>query len=81
MAAHGVAVQDLGGEAAQVFLEVASEVVDMPFGVAEEDQLFQEYGLSADTVCLFKKVRRWQWGGRGSLALLQPSLAPTLAVR
>ncbi|XP_054036697.1 protein disulfide-isomerase A2 [Dryobates pubescens] len=47
--------KDLGGEAAQAFLEVASEVVDMPFGVAEQDQLFQVYGLSADTVCLFKK--------------------------
>ncbi|KAM6121535.1 protein disulfide-isomerase A2 [Phoenicopterus ruber ruber] len=47
--------KDLGGEAAQVFYEVASEVVDMPFGVAEADELFQAYGLSADTVCLFKK--------------------------
>ncbi|NXL47008.1 PDIA2 isomerase, partial [Podilymbus podiceps] len=47
--------KDLGGEAAQVFYEVASEVVDMPFGVAEAAELFQAYGLSADTVCLFKK--------------------------
>ncbi|XP_069725906.1 protein disulfide-isomerase A2 [Phaenicophaeus curvirostris] len=47
--------KDLGGEAAQVFYEVASEVVDLPFGVAEAAELFQAYGLSADTVVLFKK--------------------------
>ncbi|KAM9261411.1 protein disulfide-isomerase A2 [Cariama cristata] len=47
--------KDLGGPAAQAFYEVASEVVDMPFGVAEAAELFQAYGLSADTVCLFKK--------------------------
>ncbi|NXD62439.1 PDIA2 isomerase, partial [Eolophus roseicapillus] len=58
MAAHGVAVQDLRGEAAQAFYEVAMEMVDVPFGVAEATELFQAYGLSADTVCLFKKVRR-----------------------
>ncbi|NXE90799.1 PDIA2 isomerase, partial [Menura novaehollandiae] len=51
----GGAVQDLGGEAAQAFFEVAAEMVDMPFGVAEAAELFQAYGLSADTVCLFKK--------------------------
>ncbi|NXY20356.1 PDIA2 isomerase, partial [Atrichornis clamosus] len=49
------AVQDLGGEAAQAFFEVAAEMVDMPFGVAQAAELFQAYGLSADTVCLFKK--------------------------
>ncbi|NWI56203.1 PDIA2 isomerase, partial [Calyptomena viridis] len=47
--------KDLGGKAAQVFYEVAAEMVDMPFGVAEAAELFQAYGLSADTVCLFKK--------------------------
>ncbi|NXY85889.1 PDIA2 isomerase, partial [Alcedo cyanopectus] len=47
--------KDLGGEAAQVFYEVASEMVDLPFGVAQEAELFQEYGLLTDTVCLFKK--------------------------
>ncbi|NWH79274.1 PDIA2 isomerase, partial [Piaya cayana] len=47
--------KDLGGEAAQVFYEVASEVVDVPFGVAEAAELFQAYGLLADTVVLFKK--------------------------
>ncbi|XP_074775455.1 protein disulfide-isomerase A2 isoform X1 [Athene noctua] len=47
--------KDLEGEAAQVFYEVASEMVDVPFGVAKAAELFQAYGLSADTVCLFKK--------------------------
>ncbi|KAF1539691.1 Protein disulfide-isomerase A2, partial [Eudyptula minor] len=47
--------KDLGSEAAQVFYEVAGEVVDVPFGVAEAAELFQAYGLSADTICLFKK--------------------------
>lgn len=82
---HEVAPQDLGSEAAQVFDEVASEVVDVPFGVAEAAELFQAYGLSADTICLFKKVRG-QWGGAGNgRAILvpcppQPSLAPAPAV-
>ncbi|NXL73627.1 PDIA2 isomerase, partial [Leptocoma aspasia] len=47
--------KDLRGEAAQAFFEVAAEMVDMTFGVAEAAELFQVYGLSADTVCLFKK--------------------------
>ncbi|NXG80043.1 PDIA2 isomerase, partial [Baryphthengus martii] len=47
--------KDLGGEAAQVFHEVAREVVDLLFGVAQEAELFREYGLSDDTICLFKK--------------------------
>ncbi|NXV75763.1 PDIA2 isomerase, partial [Atlantisia rogersi] len=47
--------KDLGSEAAQAFHDVASEVVDMPFGVAEAAELFEAYKLSADTVCLFKK--------------------------
>ena len=81
VAAHGVAVQDLGGEAAQAFYEVAGEVVDVPFGVAEAAELFQAYGLSNDTVCLFKKVRGWQGGGGAILAPSQPSPAPAPAVR
>ncbi|GAB0196350.1 protein disulfide-isomerase A2 [Grus americana] len=48
--------KDLGSEAAQAFYDVAGEVVDMPFGVAEAAELFEVYGLSADTVCLFKKL-------------------------
>ncbi|NXU16059.1 PDIA2 isomerase, partial [Pardalotus punctatus] len=52
--------KDLRGEAAQAFFEVAAEMVDMMFGVAEAAELFQEYGLSADTVCLFKKFEERQ---------------------
>ncbi|NXT39431.1 PDIA2 isomerase, partial [Pelecanoides urinatrix] len=55
VATHGVVPQDLESEAAQAFYEVAGEVVDLPFGVAEAAELFQAYGLSADTICLFKK--------------------------
>ncbi|NXQ31567.1 PDIA2 isomerase, partial [Alaudala cheleensis] len=47
--------KDLKGEAAQAFFEMAAEMMDMTFGVAEAPELFQAYGLSADTVCLFKK--------------------------
>ncbi|NWU65641.1 PDIA2 isomerase, partial [Pterocles burchelli] len=35
--------------------EVAVEMEDVPFGVAAAAELFQAYGLAADTVCLFKK--------------------------
>ncbi|NXG99608.1 PDIA2 isomerase, partial [Loxia leucoptera] len=47
--------KDLKGESAQAFFEVAAEMVDLMFGVAEAPELFQAYGLSDDTVCLFKK--------------------------
>ncbi|NXN26991.1 PDIA2 isomerase, partial [Nycticryphes semicollaris] len=47
--------KDLVSEAGQVFYEVGGDVVDMPFGVVEAAELFEAYGLSADTVCLFKK--------------------------
>uniref|UniRef100_A0A8B9DLU8 protein disulfide-isomerase n=1 Tax=Anser cygnoides TaxID=8845 RepID=A0A8B9DLU8_ANSCY len=47
--------KDLKGEAAQAFYEAAGEVVDVAFGVTEADELFEAYGLSVDTVCLFKK--------------------------
>ncbi|OXB53966.1 hypothetical protein ASZ78_006724 [Callipepla squamata] len=47
--------KELQGDAARAFYEVAGELVDVQFGVAEEDEVFEAYGLSADTVCLFKK--------------------------
>ncbi|NXT25586.1 PDIA2 isomerase, partial [Syrrhaptes paradoxus] len=68
--------KDLGGAAARAFQEVAVELEDVPFGVAAAAELFQAYGLAADTVCLFKKVRGWQGGGGAILSpLLQPSLS------
>lgn len=65
-----------------MFYEVAGEVVDVPFGVAEAAELFQAYGLSADTICLFKKVRGWWWGVMGAILVAppQPSLAPAPTV-
>lgn len=73
-------MQDLRGEAAQAFLEVAAEMVDTTFGVAEAAELFQAYGLSADTICLFKKVRGRQGSGGAILSSPQPSQALALAV-
>lgn len=81
MATHRVAMQDLESEAAQVFYEVAGDMVDMPFGVAKEAEVFEAYGLSADTVCLFKKVRGWRGGGGAILPPHQPSPALAPAVR
>ncbi|XP_068764448.1 protein disulfide-isomerase A2 [Struthio camelus] len=46
--------KDLRGEAAGAFHELAGELVDVAFGVAEAAELFEAYGLAADTVCLFK---------------------------
>lgn len=73
-------MQDLTGDTVQAFFEVAAEMVDTTFGVAEAAELFQAYGLSADTVCLFKKVRGWQGSGGAILCPPQPSQAPALAV-
>ncbi|NWU92350.1 PDIA2 isomerase, partial [Upupa epops] len=47
--------KDLGSKVAQTFYEVASEMVELTFGVAEAAEVFQAYGLSDNTVCLFKK--------------------------
>ena len=68
-------MQDLRGEAARAFYEVAAEVVDLVFGVSGEDELFEAYGLSADTVCLFKKVSGLGAAGLlGGLVLIVPRL-------
>ncbi|KAM8798351.1 protein disulfide-isomerase A2 [Eudromia elegans] len=59
LAAHDVAVvgffQDLQGDGARVFHEVAADLVDVAFGAAQAPELFAAYGLAADTVCLFQK--------------------------
>ncbi|NWI10240.1 PDIA2 isomerase, partial [Crypturellus soui] len=59
IAAQEVAVvgffQDLQGESARVFYEVAGDLVDVAFGAAKAAELFEAYGLVDDTVCLFKK--------------------------
>ncbi|NXA41567.1 PDIA2 isomerase, partial [Eudromia elegans] len=50
-----VAMQDLQGDGARVFHEVAADLVDVAFGAAQAPELFAAYGLAADTVCLFQK--------------------------
>uniref|UniRef100_A0A8C5TWY6 protein disulfide-isomerase n=1 Tax=Malurus cyaneus samueli TaxID=2593467 RepID=A0A8C5TWY6_9PASS len=62
-----------GLDSAQAFFDVAVEMLDLTFGAAEAAELFQAYGLSADTVCLFKKVRGWQGSGGAMLSPLPTS--------
>uniref|UniRef100_A0A8C3FFG1 protein disulfide-isomerase n=1 Tax=Chrysemys picta bellii TaxID=8478 RepID=A0A8C3FFG1_CHRPI len=62
---------DLQGKAAQGFYEVASDAVDVTFGVSNRTELFQKYSVTPDTVCLFKKVRG---GGARHLALNSPKI-------
>ncbi|KAH1184416.1 protein disulfide-isomerase A2 [Mauremys mutica] len=47
--------KDLQSKAAQGFYEVASDAVDVTFGVSNRTELFQKYSVTPDTVCLFKK--------------------------
>ncbi|XP_074866811.1 protein disulfide-isomerase A2 [Carettochelys insculpta] len=47
--------KDLQSKAAQGFSAVASELVDVAFGVTNRPELFQLYGVASDTICLFKK--------------------------
>uniref|UniRef100_A0A8C0HG08 protein disulfide-isomerase n=1 Tax=Chelonoidis abingdonii TaxID=106734 RepID=A0A8C0HG08_CHEAB len=61
--------KDLQSKAAQGFYEIASDAVDVPFGVSNRTELFQKYSVIPDTVCLFKKVRG---GGARHLALALP---------
>uniref|UniRef100_A0A674I6I3 protein disulfide-isomerase n=1 Tax=Terrapene triunguis TaxID=2587831 RepID=A0A674I6I3_9SAUR len=50
------------GGSAQGFYEVASDAVDVTFGVSNRTELFQKYSVTPDTVCLFKKVRGGELG-------------------
>ncbi|XP_030434239.1 protein disulfide-isomerase A2 [Gopherus evgoodei] len=47
--------KDLQSKAAQGFYEIASDAVDVTFGVSNRTELFQKYSVTPDTVCLFKK--------------------------
>uniref|UniRef100_A0A8C6CXX8 Protein disulfide-isomerase A2 n=1 Tax=Moschus moschiferus TaxID=68415 RepID=A0A8C6CXX8_MOSMO len=47
------------------FLGLAQDALDMTFGLTDRPQLFQKFGLTKDTVVLFKKVGAG--GGRGGL--------------
>lgn len=47
------------------FLALAQDALDMTFGLTDRPQLFQKFGLTKDTVVLFKKVCLGQGGGQG----------------
>ncbi|XP_036158904.1 protein disulfide-isomerase A2 isoform X2 [Myotis myotis] len=57
--AHDVVVigffQDLQDEDVATFLALAQDALDMTFGLTDRPQLFQKFGLTKDTVVLFKK--------------------------
>ncbi|KAF6126333.1 protein disulfide isomerase family A member 2 [Phyllostomus discolor] len=43
------------GEDVATFLALAQDALDMTFGLTDQPQLFQKFGLTKDTVVLFKK--------------------------
>lgn len=45
------------------FLALAQDALDMTFGFTDRPQLFQKFGLTKDTVVLFKKVGRCRGEG------------------
>nr|XP_045017250.1 protein disulfide-isomerase A2 [Jaculus jaculus] len=47
--------QDLQDEDVATFLALARDALDMTFGLTDQPQLFQKFGLTKDTVVLFKK--------------------------
>ncbi|XP_055991058.1 protein disulfide-isomerase A2 [Sorex fumeus] len=47
--------QDLQDEDVATFLALAQDALDMTFGFTDRPQLFQKFGLTKDTVVLFKK--------------------------
>ncbi|OWK11414.1 PDIA2, partial [Cervus elaphus hippelaphus] len=63
--------QDLQDRDVATFLGLAQDALDMTFGLTNRPQLFQKFGLTKDTVVLFKKVgqagsERGRGGGAGS---------------
>ncbi|XP_007528033.1 protein disulfide-isomerase A2 [Erinaceus europaeus] len=47
--------QDLQDEDVATFLALAQDALDMTFGLTDRPQLFRKFGLTQDTVVLFKK--------------------------
>ncbi|GAB1300751.1 Protein disulfide-isomerase A2 [Apodemus speciosus] len=47
--------QDLQEEDVATFLALARDALDMTFGLTDQPQLFEKFGLTKDTVVLFKK--------------------------
>ncbi|KFO34786.1 Protein disulfide-isomerase A2 [Fukomys damarensis] len=52
--------QDLQGEDVATFLALARDALDMTFGLTDQPQLFKKFGLTKDTVILFKKFDEGQ---------------------
>lgn len=48
--------KDLQEEDVATFLALAKDALDMTFGLTDQPQVFQKFGLAEDTVVLFKKV-------------------------
>ncbi|XP_030067941.1 protein disulfide-isomerase A2 [Microcaecilia unicolor] len=47
--------KDLTDPDVKVFYEIARNTMDITFGITEQSELFQKYGITKDTVVLFKK--------------------------
>ncbi|XP_006873976.1 PREDICTED: protein disulfide-isomerase A2 [Chrysochloris asiatica] len=47
--------RDLQGEDVATFLALAQDALDLTFGFTDQPQLFQKFGITKDTVVLFKK--------------------------
>lgn len=48
------------------FLALARDALDMTFGLTDRLKLFQKFGLTKDTIVLFKKVSQgWGCWGQG----------------
>uniref|UniRef100_A0A8C6AGV5 protein disulfide-isomerase n=1 Tax=Monodon monoceros TaxID=40151 RepID=A0A8C6AGV5_MONMO len=52
-----------GDKDVATFLALAQDALDMSFGLTNQPQLFQKFGLTKDTVVLFKKVGQAQSQG------------------
>lgn len=63
--------KDPTSDDAKVFLEVATNSDEFPFGITSEDAVYKELGASKDGIVLYKKVAphrdnvifwlRWSW--------------------
>ncbi|XP_043832589.1 protein disulfide-isomerase A2 [Dromiciops gliroides] len=74
--------KDLQDEDVAEFLAIAEDVVDLTFGLTDRPELFQKYGLSKDTVVLFKKFDegRADFPVDEELGLDQPDLTRFLVI-
>ncbi|XP_055506942.1 protein disulfide-isomerase A2-like [Leucoraja erinacea] len=47
--------QDVEDDDVKVFVEVAEEAVDIPFGLSSGAEILAQYGLTRNTICMFKQ--------------------------